>query len=87
MAQEPEYIYPPNSLKSKIAADASAVDIIALQDAEAAIGEMAEEYLGWVKDDIANLQGAYEKAAANPSTADEAREEMYGFAHDIKGQG
>lgn len=87
MAQEPEYIYPPNNLKSKITADASAVDVIALQDAEAAIGSMAEDYLVWVKDDIANLQGAYDKSVADPSGADESREEMYGFAHDIKGQG
>ncbi|NKB45683.1 MAG: phosphorelay protein [Alphaproteobacteria bacterium] len=87
MAQEPEYIYPPNNLKSKITVDSSSVGVVAMQDAEAAITDMAEDYLGWVKDDIANLQGAYDKAVADPSAGADAREEMYGFAHDIKGQG
>jgi hypothetical protein len=87
MAQEPEYIYPPNSLKSKVTVDASSVDVVALKQAELAIGGMADEYLEWVKDDIANLQGAYEKALADPSSGGEAKEDIYGFAHDIKGQG
>lgn len=87
MAQEPEYIYPPNNLKSKITVDSSTVDIVAMNQAEMAITDMAEDYLGWVKDDLAKLQGAYDKAVKEPDKAAEAKEEMYGFAHDIKGQG
>lgn len=87
MAQEPEYIYPPNSLKSKVTVDASSVDMAVLKQADLAIGDMADEYLEWVKDDIANLLGAYEKALGDPSAAGEAKEDIYGFAHDIKGQG
>lgn len=87
MAQEPEYIYPPNTLKSKITVDSSTVDIVAMNQAEMAITDMAEDYLGWVKDDLAKLQGAYDKAINEPAKAGEAKDEMYGFAHDIKGQG
>lgn len=87
MAQEPEYIYPPNSLKSKITVDASTVDMVAIKQADMAIEDMAGEYLEWVKDDIANLQGAYEQALADPSNGSGAKDDIYGFAHDIKGQG
>lgn len=55
MAQEPEYIYPPNSLKSKITVDETSVDMVALKRADMAIEDMTDEYLEWVKDDIANL--------------------------------
>ncbi len=49
MAQEPEYIYPPNTLKSKVTVDASKVDAVALKQAEMAIEDMQDDYLGWVK--------------------------------------
>ncbi|MEQ9109362.1 MAG: Hpt domain-containing protein [Rhodospirillaceae bacterium] len=87
MAQEPEYIYPPNTLKNKVTIDASSVDASALAQAELAIGEMSEDYLEWVKDDLAALQAAYEKAVSDPASANEAKEDLHGYAHDIKGQG
>lgn len=87
MAQEPEYIYPPNTLKNKVTVDVSSVDASALEQAELAIGEMAEDYLGWVKDDLVALEEAYNKALSDPSSADAAKEDIHGYAHDIKGQG
>ena len=87
MAQEPEYIYPPNTLKSKVTVDASKVDALALKQAEMAIEDMQGDYLGWVKDDLANIQGAYEKALKNADSREQHQEEIYDFAHDVKGQG
>jgi chemotaxis protein histidine kinase CheA len=87
MAQEPEYIYPPNTLKSKVTVDGSKIDAVALKQAEMAIEDMQDDYLGWVKDDLANLTSSYEKAKSSPENWEEIQEDLYGFAHDVKGQG
>ena len=87
MAQEPEYIYPPNTLKNKVTVDAGSVDLAALEQAELAITGMQSDYLEWVIKDIEQLQGAYDKAVKEPDNRAAAQEGIYGFAHDIKGQG
>ena len=55
--------------------------------AEMSIKDMQGDYLVWVKDDIEKLQGAYNKAAKDSGNRAAAQEEVYGFTHDIKGQG
>lgn len=87
MAQEPEYIYPPNTLKNKVTVDAGTVDLVAIEMAEASIMDMKDDYLVWVKDDIEKLQGAYDKAVKDKEGRAGAQEEIYAFTHDIKGQG
>ena len=87
MAQEPEYIYPPNTLKNKVTVDAGSVDLVAIEQAEAAIADMKDDYLVWVKEDIDKLQGAYDKAVGDVAGRAAAQEDIFSFAHDIKGQG
>lgn len=52
-----------------------------------AIEDMQDDYLVWVKDDLASLQGAYEKALKSGDAREQHQEELYDFAHDVKGQG
>ena len=87
MAQEPEYIYPPNTLKNKVTVDAGSVDLVAIEQAEAAIMDMKDDYLVWVIEDMDKLQGAYDAAVKDAANRAAAQEDIYAFAHDIKGQG
>ncbi len=87
MAQKPQYIYPPNTLKNKVTVDAGSVDLVAIEQAERAIMDMKGDYLEWVVEDIEKLQGAYDKAVADSANRAAAQEDIYGFTHDIKGQG
>jgi chemotaxis protein histidine kinase CheA len=56
-----------------------------IANAQAAVADLADQYIGWVKDDLTRLEKA---AAALAGTADPERlTAIYDVAHDIKGQG
>ncbi len=81
-----EIIDPPNHLKAKVG-PGTGIDPKLLADAEAAVEEMAADYVNWVQDDIAKLQATLDKVEADPGSADAAYEEMFNISHDVKGQG
>jgi hypothetical protein len=84
-----EVIQPANPLRAKVGPPRP-TDPGLIARAEAAIQEMAGEYLGWVADDLAVLEaGAAGFAAPNadPVARAEALQTVYGVVHDIKGQG
>lgn len=86
--EKPEFIQPPNTLKSKVSLGPGGVDLDALERAEAVIANLKDNYLEWVEDDLVKIQAFYDRLAA---TAPEERkpllQDVFRVAHDIKGQG
>lgn len=83
-----EVIEHANPLRGKVGPpQAPDPDLIAR--AEAAIHDMADDYLGWVMDDLTTLEAKVAEFVAAPDAARraEALSAVYGVAHDIKGQG
>jgi chemotaxis protein histidine kinase CheA len=58
---------------------------VAVASAQAAVAGLADKYVGWVNDDLKRLDAAI--AAVTDGHNADALREVYGVAHDIKGQG
>lgn len=58
---------------------------VAVASAQAALAGLADKYVGWVNDDLKRLDVAI--AGVTDGNNAEALREVYGVAHDIKGQG
>lgn len=58
----------------------------ALEAAEQAVAELAENFTVWAREDIERMAGALERARAAPGDNAAEMEEIFGFAHNIKGQ-
>lgn len=58
---------------------------VAVASAQAAVAGLSDKYIGWVNDDLKRLDAAI--AAVTDGTNAEALRQVYGVAHDIKGQG
>jgi chemotaxis protein histidine kinase CheA len=58
---------------------------VAVANAQAAVAGLSEKYIGWVNDDLKRLDAAI--AGVTDGHNAEALREVYGVAHDIKGQG
>lgn len=56
-----------------------------LANAQAAVADLADQYIGWVNDDLVRLETA--AAAAAGGSDPEKLGAVYDVAHDIKGQG
>ena len=88
MGKEPVIIEVPNRLKGKVSYGPDGVDAQRLEQAEAAIAELAPDYLVWVAEDLRRLQTAYDAAMA---VTDDARSAavraVFEISHDMKGQG
>lgn len=86
---EVSVIRPPDTLKSKVREGGpGAVDLAALERAEAVIANLTGSYLQWVQEDLVKLQNAYDVLAAAPDDGRKAAaEKIFQIAHDIKGQG
>src|SRR3546814_3622672 len=56
-----------------------------LANAQAAVADLADQYIGWVNEDLVRLEAAAK--AAEGSTAPDKLTAIYDVAHDIKGQG
>jgi chemotaxis protein histidine kinase CheA len=91
MSDSARIIRPNLTLNSKVTVGGpGAVDEAMLEKAEQVIQNMSEDYLKWVKDDLARLAKAFAvlKSAGGrgPDTAAQL-EAIFAVAHDIKGQG
>lgn len=86
---EVSVIRPPDTLKSKVREGGpGAVDLAALERAEAVIANLTGSYLQWVQEDLVKLQTAYDTlAAAADADRKAGAERIFQIAHDIKGQG
>jgi len=89
MGNKPEIINPPNRLRSKVKAGGPrAIDADALKRAEAAIADMADQYLDWVVQDLEKIGAAYEELKrSDQSDIRPLLKSIYQVSHDIKGQG
>lgn len=62
----------------------------ALEQAQAAIADLADQYIGWVTDDLARLRQAVAPLAtgafSDPAIGEQIKA-AFDVAHDIKGQG
>lgn len=58
---------------------------VAVASAQAAVAGLADKYIGWVNDDLTRLDAAISGVTDGDNAA--ALREVYGVAHDIKGQG
>ena len=56
-----------------------------LANAQAAVADLADQYIGWVNEDLVRLESAV--GAADGSAAPDKLIAIYDVAHDIKGQG
>ncbi|MEO5335968.1 MAG: Hpt domain-containing protein [Magnetospirillum sp. WYHS-4] len=86
---EVSVIRPPDTLKSKVREGGpGAVDLAALERAEAVIANLTDSYLQWVQEDLVKIQTAYDALAAAPEAERKAAaDRVFQVAHDIKGQG
>jgi hypothetical protein len=57
----------------------------AVANAQAAVAGLSEQYIGWVNDDLKRLDAAI--ATVTDGKNAQALRDVYGVAHDIKGQG
>lgn len=57
----------------------------AVANAQAAVAGLSDKYIGWVNDDLKRLDAAI--ATVTDGHNADALREVYGVAHDIKGQG
>jgi len=81
-------INPPDTLKSKVKKGGpGAVDLAALERAEAVIAGMADSYLDWVEEDLFRIQKAYDDLVAHKDDPKEYLDKVFQIAHDMKGQG
>ena len=83
-----QVIRPPDTLGAKVTKGGSgAVDLDAIERAEAVIAGMSDDYLDWVEDDLVKIQKAYDELKADRDNVKERMEVVFGIAHDMKGQG
>ena len=75
-----------NTLKLKIGSRFGGIDPAALAKAEAALKGLADNFEQWMQDELAKLDAARARIAAEGYTAETA-ENLYFRAHDLKGLG
>lgn len=56
-------------------------------DAEAAVAALRDNYLVWVREDLAAIEAAFAIARENPAARAEAIGRIAGIAHNVKGHG
>ena len=79
---------PPNPVKAKAkVGGAYAVDATTLQKAEEAIVAMTPQYLDWVKQDLVDIEAAYNDLINSDKKAKEICQRIFQISHDMKGQG
>jgi chemotaxis protein histidine kinase CheA len=76
-----------NSLKDKVRITGSGdeIDMDAIARAEKALEKLSVEFDGWLSEEVTRLLAA--RAALDSSQTDEAFDEFYRAAHDLKGEG
>jgi len=87
-AEPATLIEPPSTLQEKVGPpQPGGLDMAALERAEAVISSLSDQYLDWVKDDLENIQKAYEALQAADGADEEQLKKIFQISHDIKGQG
>jgi chemotaxis protein histidine kinase CheA len=81
-----QHFNPPNRLKAKLGKSIGAFDGDAVARAEAAMAAMADQFSGWLDDELVKLEAAH-KATKAAGAGNEELEEFYRRAHDLKGLG
>ncbi|HER26165.1 MAG TPA: phosphorelay protein [Rhodospirillales bacterium] len=83
-----QLITPPNTLKMKVReGGAGAVDLAAIERAEAVIAGLADSYLEWVEEDLVKISEAHETLLENKDDPTDYVDAVFQIAHDMKGQG
>ena len=81
-------ITPPNTIKMKVKEGGpGAVDLAAIERAEAVIANLADSYLEWVEEDLVKIRKAYENIQNNMDNPGGDIDKVFQIAHDMKGQG
>jgi len=82
-----EIISPPNVIKSKVVEGGpGAVDADTLQRAESVISDETDSYFELVKEDLVKLQLGVSDLKSNIEEPQQALEQIFFVAHNIKGQ-
>lgn len=85
---EIEIFNPPDTLKAKVGTGGpGAVDIETLERAEAVIANLADDYIGWVGNDLVKIDGVLEELSVAKENRKPILDRIFQIAHDIKGQG
>jgi len=63
------------------------MDMEALAEAEAAVAALRDNYLVWVRDDLAAMEAAFGAAVADPEADAEPIASIGAVAHNVKGHG
>ncbi len=88
MTANVEILDDPSPLKNKVSYGNGGIDADAIARAEQVVAAMQGDYLNWVIDDLDKLTQYYSQAAQLPAADRLAvMRELFGVAHDIKGQG
>ncbi|NQU57426.1 MAG: Hpt domain-containing protein [Rhodospirillales bacterium] len=81
-------IKPPDTLSGKVTKGGpGAVDMAAIERAEAVISGMANDYLNWVEEDLVKIANAQKDLKANRDDSKNRLDKVFQVAHDMKGQG
>jgi len=79
-----EVITPPNVLKTKIGGALPALDQKAIARAEAALEKLTDQFVDWIKEELARLLEAWDAFEAAPDSP-KTKNELHRRAHDLKG--
>lgn len=79
-----EIITPPNVLKAKLGGPLSLNSEDAIQRAEQALENLADEFDNWLDDEICRVEAAWE-AASSLTDRETQLNFVYGASHDLKG--
>lgn len=82
----PEFISPPNHLKTKLGGRSLNFDAAAIARAESALAGMSTQFADWLDDEITKLEAAH-KLILTEGTGEKEMEAFYRHAHDLKGLG
>ena len=80
-----QVINPPNLLRAKVG-PGQGIDPALVEQAEAAVAELADTYTEWVQEDLAKLEEAVASAETDALARREHLDRAYAVSHDMKGQ-
>lgn len=86
MAQPPEVIRRPNTLRSKVGGSFGGIDAAAIARAEEALKALSSQFEQWLQDEIVKLDQA-EASIRHEGYNAQTAEQLYLRAHDLKGLG
>ncbi|MCK5297221.1 MAG: Hpt domain-containing protein [Alphaproteobacteria bacterium] len=89
---EPEFINPPQNLKSKVDFNDNGIDMAALEKVEEGINKIVVEklsvdYMETAVKDVEKLQALYNEANSSDDKIKDNFKKMFDVVHDMKGQG